>query len=337
MVNLLQQGADLTALNTLRLPCYADWYAAPRTLHGLRAVLHEASRHQWPITLMGGGSNVLLPPHLKGVAVCPLLQQWWLECFENSVTAYVGAGVNWHFLVMRLAEQGLWGLENLALIPGNCGATPIQNIGAYGVELKDVLLAVQVLDIASGKLHWMDASACHFGYRDSIFKHQLAENVVVTQVALRLSRQPIPKLCYGDLASRVSASPTPLEVAQAVCAIRQEKLPDPKRLANAGSFFKNPLVSNAQATCLLQAYPNIPHFLQPEGHVKLAAGWLIDQCGLKGWRKGAFGVHERQALVIVHFGGGDRSELLQFADHITQKVFERFNIVLEPEPQVIQG
>ncbi|WP_249978758.1 UDP-N-acetylmuramate dehydrogenase [Vreelandella olivaria] len=333
----LQQSVDLTRSNTLRLPCHVDWYAAPQTLSGLQAVMHEAANRRWPVTLLGGGSNVLLPPQLHGIAIRPSFQHWWLESCGNDVVAYVGAGVNWHSLVMRLAERGLWGLENLALIPGNCGAAPIQNIGAYGVELKDVLLGVQVVGLKSGNLRWMDRVSCQFGYRDSIFKHQLADKVVITQLALRLSRQPAPRLHYGDLASRVPASPNPLAVANAVCTIRQEKLPDPQQLANAGSFFKNPLVSNAQAARLLQTYPDMPHFPQPEGLTKLAAGWLIDQCGLKGGREGAFGVHERQALVIVHFGGGDRRELLQFAGRIIQVVLDRFNIELEPEPRLIQA
>ena len=221
------------------------------------------------------------------------------------------------------------------MIPGDCGAAPVQNIGAYGVELSDVLKAVQVAELATGEMYWLNADACQFGYRDSIFKRALAGKVVITQLALRLSATPRPVLGYGDLAARVSESPTPLSVAQAVCAIRQEKLPDPAVLANAGSFFKNPLVSNDYTHRLLKEYPDMPHFPQPNSQTKLAAGWLIDQCGLKGQRLGAFGVHERQALVLVHFGGGDRPGLLSFADTIAQTVFDRFGVLLELEPRVI--
>ncbi|WP_233437208.1 UDP-N-acetylmuramate dehydrogenase [Vreelandella alkaliphila] len=331
------QSVDLTSANTLRLPCQAERYVAPKTLSALQHVVREAVDRQWHITLLGGGSNVLLPAKLKGIAVRPAMQQWWLESCGESVIAHVGAGVNWHSLVMTLAARGLWGIENLALIPGDCGAAPVQNIGAYGVELKDVLVGVQVVELASGNVRWLSADACQFGYRDSIFKKSLADKVVITQLALRLSKTPLPRLGYGDLAARVAASANCLAVAQAVCAIRQEKLPDPQVLANAGSFFKNPLVSSDQLSRLLQAYPSVPYFPQVNGQSKLAAGWLIDQCGLKGMRQGAFGVHARQALVLVHFGGGDRCELLQFAEYIAHKVYDQFGVELEPEPRLVQA
>lgn len=334
-VNQSAAWVDLSAANTLRLPCRVEHYTAPTTLSNLQAALHHAHAQQWPITLLGGGSNVLLPPTLMGMALRPALDHWWLERREEGVVAFVGAGVNWHSLVMALAARGLWGTENLALIPGDCGAAPVQNIGAYGVELSDVLEGVQVVELATGEARWLSAKACQFGYRDSIFKRALAGRVVITQLALRLSEHPRPVLGYGDLASRISASPTPLAVAQAVCAIRQEKLPDPAVLANAGSFFKNPVVSDAHAQRLLQAYPQMPHFPQAHQHTKLAAGWLIDQCGLKGHRDGAFGVHERQALVLVHFGGGDRPGLLRFAESVANAVHERFAVTLEPEPRVV--
>ncbi|UYV17817.1 UDP-N-acetylmuramate dehydrogenase [Halomonas qaidamensis] len=331
------QSVDLTSLNTLRLPCQAERYVVPKTLNALQYVVREAVDKRWRITLLGGGSNVLLPTALKGIAIRPGIQQWWLESRGESVVAYVGAGVNWHSLVMTLAARGLWGIENLALIPGDCGAAPVQNIGAYGVELKDVIEGVQIVELASGKVRWLSTDDCQFGYRDSIFKKALADKVVITQLALRLSKKPQPRLGYGDLAARVSASSSCLAVAQAVCAIRREKLPDPNMLANAGSFFKNPLVSSEQLSRLLQAHPNMPYFPQVDGKSKLAAGWLIDQCGLKGARQGAFGVHTQQALVLVHFGGGDRPELLQFAEYIVRKVYGQFGVELEPEPRLIQA
>ena len=204
---------DLTTANTFRLPCQAARYIAPTTLSSLQAALYSARIHQWPITLLGGGSNVLLPPTLHGMALRPALRHWWLERSGDDVTAYVGAGVSWHALVMALATHGLWGVENLALIPGECGAAPVQNIGAYGVELSDVLKAVQVVELATGEMYWLNADACQFGYRDSIFKRALAGKVVIIQLALQLSATPRPVLGYGDLAARVSESPTPLSVA----------------------------------------------------------------------------------------------------------------------------
>jgi len=333
----LQANVDLTHANTLRLPCQATHFAAPATLSELRAVLAHAHHQNWPVTLLGGGSNVLLPDKLSGVAVRPALNQWWLTRRQGSVYVHVGAGVNWHSLVMATAELGLWGIENLALIPGSCGAAPVQNIGAYGVELADTLQAVQVMELATGRSYWLSAQECAFGYRDSIFKGSLNGRVVITQLVLRLSRVPAPQLDYGDLAARLSHTPTPWEVAEAVCAIRREKLPDPEVLANAGSYFKNPLIKDAQAAQLLREYPAMPHFPLKDGHTKLAAGWLIDQCGLKGMRDGAFGVHQHQALVLVHFGGGDRQGLMNTASYIAAQVETRFGVRLESEPRLINA
>ncbi|WP_300272830.1 UDP-N-acetylmuramate dehydrogenase [Halomonas sp.] len=331
----IQRDHDLAHANTLGLPCVAERFTAPATLAALEEALAEARSRGWPLTLLGGGSNLILPERLPGLVVQPAMADWWREpAGEGRVRVHAEAGVNWHELVMALAARGLWGTENLALIPGSCGAAPIQNIGAYGVELADVLEAVEVLHLATGCREVMTPAACAFGYRDSIFKGALDGRVVVTRLVLALSTAPRPRLGYGDLAARVGTTPGALEVAEAVCAIRREKLPDPARLGNAGSFFKNPLVAARHAERLLAAFPEMPHFPQPDGRVKLAAGWLIDQCGLKGRREGHFGVHERQALVLVHFGGGSAGELLAFAERVAGRVEERFGVSLEREPRL---
>ena len=329
---LLEQ--ELTQANTLGLPCRAERFAAPATLGELRDLLNLAQDHDWPLTVLGGGSNLILPERLPGLAIQPALRYWWLESQDNQTLVHVGAGVEWHPLVMALARRGLWGVENLALIPGHCGAAPIQNIGAYGVELCDVVAAVQVLFLDTGRQVTLTPEECAFGYRDSLFKGELQGRVVITGLTLRLSRTPQPRLAYGDLAQRVTANPTPLSIAEAVCSIRREKLPDPAILHNAGSFFKNPVVPPGQAQALLATSPDMPYFPLKDGHVKLAAGWLIDQCGLKGWRQGHFGVHERQALVLVHFGGGSTDELLAFAEQVAAIVADRFGVVLEREPRL---
>jgi len=329
-----QPNVDLTKANTLRLPVNAQWFSAPTTLPALQRCVRQAHA-QDTIHVLGGGSNVLLPEQLDGLVIHPALNQWWLEAQGDEVLAHVGAGVNWHTLVMALAEKGLWGIENLALIPGDCGAAPVQNIGAYGVELADVLDAVQVMYLADGSVDWLSNEDCAFGYRDSIFKNALQGQVIITRLILRLKRHAEPKLGYGDLSKRVGDNPSSADVARAVCQVRQEKLPDPAELANAGSFFKNPLVSAEQAKALLASHPMLPHFAQPDGTVKLAAGWLIDQCGLKGARFGPFGVHERQALVLVHFGGGGRAALLDVANHIAATVKVRFGVTLEIEPRTL--
>lgn len=326
---------DLSRSNTLGLPCVAERYAAAGSLAELQEALALARSRAWPLTLLGGGSNLILPGRLPGLVVRPALRRWWLEeGRDDSVCVQVEAGVVWHDLVMALAGRGLWGIENLALIPGHCGAAPIQNIGAYGVELCEVLEALQVVHLDDGREAWMTPAQCAFGYRDSVFKGELDGRVAITRLVLRLSRRPRRRLGYGDLACRVGEAPSPLAVAEAVCAIRREKLPDPATLGNAGSFFKNPLVPAGQAERLLAAHPDMPHFPQPDGRVKLAAGWLIDRCGLKGWREGHFGVHDRQALVLVHHGGGSAGELLAFAGRVAGEVGERFGVSLEREPRV---
>ncbi|WP_422720100.1 UDP-N-acetylmuramate dehydrogenase [Franzmannia qiaohouensis] len=326
---------DLQRANTLGLPCVAERFIAAETPATLAAALETARRQAWPLTVLGGGSNLILPRRLEGLVVQPTFAEWrHRREAHGQVTLRVEAGMNWHTLVTESVTRGWWGLENLALIPGHCGAAPIQNIGAYGVELAEVLESVELLHLASGRQQTLPASACHFGYRDSIFKGELEGRVVITALTLTLSESPQPRLAYGDLASRVGAEPTPLEVAEAVSAIRREKLPDPAQLGNAGSFFKNPLVSAEQARRLLEQAPDMPHFAQPDGRVKLAAGWLIDRCGLKGMRRGAFGVHERQALVLVHHGGGDAEGLLAFAEEVAAAVEARFGVMLSREPRL---
>lgn len=324
---------DLGQLNTLRLPCVAERYAEADSAARLAALLGEVGND--PVTLLGGGSNLILPPRLAGLVIQPTMVDLHMEALgDDAVRVRAGAGVNWHALVMHSVRQGLWGIENLALIPGNCGAAPIQNIGAYGVELADVLEHVEVVEISTGRRFCVDAAGCEFGYRDSIFKGALSGLVVITSITLRLSRLPRPQLAYGDLASRTGSSPSALDVAEAVCGVRREKLPDPQQLANAGSFFKNPLVCADHLQTLLHDYPDMPNYPQPDGRSKIAAGWMIDQCGLKGWRQGHFGVHDRQALVVVHHGGGSARELLAFSGKVAAQVDRRFAVKLEREPRL---
>ncbi|MBD3897435.1 UDP-N-acetylmuramate dehydrogenase [Halomonas sp. ML-15] len=326
---------DLQRHNTLGLPCVAERFIDAESPARLAAAVAMAQQAGWPLTVLGGGSNLILPRRLSGLVVRPTFADWdYRRDAEGGIALRVEAGMNWHALVMASVDRGWWGIENLALIPGHCGAAPIQNIGAYGVELADVLESVELLHLDSGRYETLTGAACRFGYRDSIFKGALAGRVVITALNLMLSETPHPRLGYGDLATRVTDAPSPRDVAEAVVAIRREKLPDPAQLANAGSFFKNPLVSAEQAQHLLVDCPDMPHFAQPDGRVKLAAGWLIDRCGLKGVRRGAFGVHDRQALVLVHHGGGDAEGLLAFAAEIAAAVEERFGVALSREPRL---
>ncbi|GGX81409.1 UDP-N-acetylenolpyruvoylglucosamine reductase [Litchfieldella qijiaojingensis] len=332
----IHRDRDLTRANTLGLPSRAVHFVAPASQGELMSVVTMARERQWPLTLLGGGSNLILGECLKGLVVQPAFTGWWLEQGPaGSVRVHVEAGMEWHALVMALVERDLWGIENLALIPGHCGAAPIQNIGAYGVELAEVLEAVHLVYLDDGREAVLGSADCAFGYRDSIFKGELDGRVAITKLVLQLSRRSCPRLDYGDLARRVGPAPSAREVAEAVISIRREKLPDPSQLGNAGSFFKNPVATTVQARALLSRYPDMPHFPLPDGRVKLAAGWLIDQCGLKGYREGAFGVHDRQALVLVHHGDGNARELLAFSNAIAMRVWQRFGVSLEREPRLI--
>ncbi len=332
----LEYARDLSRANTMALPCVAERFWCARDSAEVAVALRLANANDWPLSVLGGGSNLLLPAHLVGLVLVPELPDITFTSGEGeSVVVEVGAGVGWHALVTACVERGLWGIENLALIPGLAGAAPIQNIGAYGVELSDVLLWVEFVDRRDGQCHRLTSASCALGYRDSVFKRELANQVVITRLALRLSRRASPQLGYGVLAERVSKRPELQEIFSAICAIRREKLPDPRELPNAGSFFKNPVVSASRAAQLAQRYPDLPCYPQLDGQVKLAAGWLIERCGLKGWRQGAFGVHSRQALVLVHFGGGDLAGLLAFSAAIAEHVHATFGITLEREPRQV--
>lgn len=327
---------DLTSANTLGLPSRAERFVAVDTLDDVQAAIMLAHERQWPLTVLGGGSNLILGERLEGLALQPgFAGVRFDELGEGRVRLHVEAGMNWHTLVMESVARDLWGIENLALIPGHCGAAPIQNIGAYGVELAEVIETVHVVFLDEGRSAVLGAADCGFGYRDSIFKGELEGRVVITHLVLNLSRRAQPRLGYGDLSRRVGAGPSVSEVAEAVIATRREKLPDPAVIGNAGSFFKNPIVDEASACTLLRRHPDMPYFPQPDGKVKLAAGWLIDQCGLKGHRESAFGVHDRQALVLVHHGGGNAQGLLAFAERVAGAVLARFDVQLEREPRLV--
>lgn len=333
---MIQRDVDLTGANTLAMPSRAERFVAADSIDTVRAALRQATEQGWPLTVLGGGSNLVLRAYLPGLTLQPTFDDWRLESAdEGRVRVHADAGMSWHGLVEELAALDLWGTENLALIPGNVGAAPIQNIGAYGVELADVVEQVHLLHLDDGREDILGLDDCAFGYRDSIFKHALENRVVITRLVLRVSRRARPRLDYGDLATRLCATPTASEVVAAVSAVRREKLPDPAQLGNAGSFFKNPLVSAEQAQALLADHPRLPHFPLADGRVKLAAGWLIDQCGLKGLRDGHVGIHDRQALVLVHHGGGNAEELLALARRVIDEVEDRFGVTLEREPRLV--
>lgn len=306
----------------------------------LQKVLVSTELSGLPRLVLGGGSNILLTGDFPGVVLHMGMKGMEIVGTDADAT-YVRAagGENWHQCVLWTLSQGLGGLENLSLIPGSVGAAPIQNIGAYGAEIKDYFHCATVFDLESGAVLALDKPACAFGYRDSIFKHALRDRAIVLDVTFALPRQWEANLRYAELeqeiASRGLVNPSPKDISDAVIAIRTRKLPDPALIGNAGSFFKNPVVPAQQRHALLERFPQLISYPQADGTYKLAAGWLIDQCGWKGKSLGAAGVYDKQALVLVNRGGASGQEVLALAQKIQEDVLGRFGVRIEPEPVIV--
>jgi len=336
---LIEQNRSLKAFNTFAVEACATHFSEAWGDQEVAEALVEARRLGVPLWILGGGSNLVLTTDLdalvlrmasRGVRV--------LEDDGERVTIEAEAGEPWHPFVLRSLELGLSGLENLSLIPGTVGAAPIQNVGAYGVEIKDVFAGLTALDRETGAQRDFDLQACEFAYRDSVFKRQ-AGRYIILRVRFALQRTANLQLDYGPLRQWLQQhaidSPTPADVSRAVCAIRSEKLPDPKILGNAGSFFKNPLVPQSVADALRERFPDLVAFPSAGGQVKLAAGWLIERAGWKGYRDGDAGVHKLQALVLVNYGQATGQQIMQLARRIQMDIAERFAVYLEIEPNVI--
>lgn len=327
-----RQLANLAPYNSMALACIADGLLLCETEQ--QAVTFFASHKQRPFLVLSGGSNVILPPKLHADVIHPVFTGiTLLEETSSHVLVEVMAGENWHNFVLHTVAHGWYGLENLALIPGLVGAAPIQNIGAYGVEVKDHLHSVRALHIATGQWHELANSHCRFGYRDSMFKQQ-PNTWFISRVRFKLKKQPMVQLNYGDLKSQAGQNPTPQSVMQAVIHIRKAKLPNPEHLPNCGSFFKNPIVSQQQLNTLLVGYPTLVHYPLAGGRVKLAAGWLIDKAGLKG--KGVVPIltHSQQALVLTNHQAGvsTQQHVAAACEFIVQQVHAHFGVTLYREP-----
>lgn len=288
-----------------------------------------------PVLILGGGSNIVLVDDYQGHVVKVMTKG--IQCEEDEAFFYlnVEAGENWHELVTFCVKEGMGGLENLALIPGTVGAAPIQNIGAYGVELCDICDWVEYLELASGELKRLSMAECEFAYRESIFKQALKGKAVITAIGIKLSKQWQPILSYGPLHAIEQVDLEPKHVFDYVCQLRREKLPDPSVLGNAGSFFKNPIVSVSTFERLQASYPDIVAFKMGQQHMKLAAAWLIDKAGLKGLRCSDASVHEKQALVLVNHGGATGRDVCQLAELIIERIMQLFGVQLEAEPRLI--
>ena len=306
------------------------------TPEDLRTLFAAGIPEKW--TVLAGGNNILFTRDYDGVLLTPVARGITLLSDDgDEVRVRADAGVEWDDLVEWAVGRGLWGIENLSLIPGKAGAAPVQNIGAYGCEAKDAIRRVEMYCVETGAMLTLDAAHCGFGYRESVFKHDLKGRVIITAVEIALTHTPRPRLGYGDVEREVEArgGATLRNIREAICSIRRAKLPDPAVLGNAGSFFKNPVVGAAAAERLLAEYPDMPHYPAPEGRVKLAAGWLIDRAGMKGSRKGAVGVHERQALVLVNHGGATGGEVIAFAHEVQEQVREKFGIEIDTEVNIL--
>lgn len=331
-------GVSLKPFNTFGVDVQAQLFAEARDDQEVRQALAYSAEHDVPLLVIGGGSNLLLTDDVRALVLrmasrgIRIVKE---DCAQGIIEAE--AGEPWHPFVQSCLQLGFSGLENLSLIPGTVGAAPMQNIGAYGVEIKDVFHSLTALDRLSGELCEFSLEDCRFGYRDSVFKQQPGRWLIL-RVRFTLQRAPSLHLEYGPVRQRLDdmgiKEPTPFDVSRAICEIRSEKLPDPAVLGNAGSFFKNPLVTAGQSEAIKRNYPGVVGYPQADGRVKLAAGWLIEQAGWKGFREGDAGVHALQSLVLVNHGQATGLQLLSLARRIQADIAERFGVELEMEPNL---
>jgi UDP-N-acetylmuramate dehydrogenase len=336
----IETGVSLKPYNTFGLPAVARTLVRVASDADVRKVVDDPVLGVAPKFVLGGGSNIILTRDMPQVVLkVEVMGKRLVEERPDAWIVEAGAGESWHELVAWTLAQGHPGLENLALIPGTVGAAPVQNIGAYGVELKDRFESLDAVDLVTGRSVTLRAPICAFGYRDSAFKHSLAGRSVITRVRFRLPRPWRAVTGYVDIQRKMTEggvdAPTPRQLFDWVCAIRRAKLPDPSAVGNAGSFFKNPVVTPEQCRDIIGRDPEIVHYPLPDGTVKLAAGWMIDACGWKGKSVGQAAVYEKQALVLVNRGAAIGSEVMTLARAIQESVYGRFGIRLEPEPVVV--
>ncbi|MBF6033399.1 UDP-N-acetylmuramate dehydrogenase [Pseudomonas sp. P155] len=332
----VQPQVSLKPFNSFGVDVRAQLFAEAHSDADVREALAYATAHDMPLLVIGGGSNLLLTADIPALVLRMATRGIRVISDDgNRVVIEAEAGEPWHPFVQYTLAQGFSGLENLSLIPGTVGAAPMQNIGAYGVEIKDMFAGLTALDRQTGELRDFSLEECNFAYRDSLFKQQLGRWLIL-RVRFALDRVAHLHLEYGPVRQRLSEQgieqPTPTDVSRAICSIRSEKLPDPAVLGNAGSFFKNPLVSAAVVAQIKAQHPDLVAYAQPDGQMKLAAGWLIERAGWKGFREADAGVHKLQALVLVNYGAATGLQLLDLAQRIQKDIAERFNVDLEMEP-----
>lgn len=333
----IKKNISLKSYNTFGIDVEASSFVEVDTIAGLKAVLVE---NNLQVLILGGGSNLLFTKNFNGLAIKNNLKGISVvKENESTIFLKVGAGEVWHDFVLYCIENGYAGIENLSLIPGNVGASPMQNIGAYGVEVKDVITEVEAFHLDEYSIKTFSNEMCEFGYRSSIFKTSEKGNYFITSVTFKLNKQAKVNTSYGAIENELKrmnvVAPTIREVSDAVINIRSSKLPDPKKIGNSGSFFKNPIVSEEQKNKILEHYSDAPNYPQLDGAFKMAAGWLIEQCGWKGKRIDNYGVHELQALVLVNYGGATGTEIFELSEQIIRDVKAKFDIELEREVNIL--
>ena len=335
---MILNNVSLKAYNTFGLDYKADCVIHIDSEEEAKSLFKGEKTFNGPLFIVGGGSNLLFTADYHGTILHPEIGGIRIE--ENNqeyALISAGAGVSWDSLVEWTVNKGLGGMENLSLIPGLVGAAPVQNIGAYGVEVKDMIETVRAVSTEDGSVREFNNNECRFGYRNSIFKNEEKGRYLVTRVYFKLRIKPSLKLDYGSLNDEIKnlGEINLKNIRQAVINIRRSKLPDPEIIGNAGSFFKNPVIPNAEAERLKEMFPKMPLYSDISGGTKLAAGWLIDQCGLKGYRKGNAGVHENQALVLVNYGSASGTEIVQLSEFVNKAVLEKFGVSLEREVEIV--
>ena len=335
----IQENFSLKKYNTFGIEAKAKQFVAVHSVTDLKTVLRENKSQ--PNFILGGGSNMLLTQDIQALVIhIDLKGKKILKEDNDYVWIESQAGENWHELVLWTIDQNFGGFENMSLIPGNVGATPVQNIGAYGTEIKDTFVSCEAVKIATQEMKTFTKDDCHFGYRESIFKQEAKDQFIITSVVFKLTKRNHKiNISYGDITKELEKqnviTPSLKDISNAVIAIRQSKLPDPKELGNSGSFFKNPIISKEKYEKVHILHPEMPHYVISETEVKVPAGWLIERAGFKGKRFGDAGIHKNQALVLVNYGNATGQEILNVSTAIQATILQKFGIAIEAEVNVI--
>jgi len=334
------ENYPLLKLNTFGIDVKAKYFTSINTINELIEVTKTNVFKDLELLILGGGSNILFTKDFDGLVILNNIKgKEIIDQNQQSIFLKIGAGENWHELVMYCVDNGWGGIENLSLIPGNTGTAPMQNIGAYGVEIKETFIELEALEISSGKIVKFNNSDCEFGYRESVFKNKMKNQYIILNITLELKKNPVLNINYGDvkaiLESQNIKNPDIKEVSNAIISIRQSKLPDPKKIGNSGSFFKNPIVSLNLLELIKKKYPNVVNYEINENEFKIAAGWLIERAGWKGKKFNNYGIHEKQALVLVNYGLANGMEIFELSEKIILDIKDKFGITLEREVNII--